>query len=170
MNSSPFILNFDTFDSSILNFTNLYSDDDLEENQRITVPRSYQMEIFQKAMNSNVIAVLDTGSGKTLIAALLIRHMHNLDDYEGKGKKLSVFLVPKVPLVSQQQKYLSANLNLTVKQYYGEMNVDSVIEFLFSIFFFFFFFFIKKNFLYGIVDYGKMERRTRFCPCSCHDA
>ena len=36
--------------------------------------REYQQELFERAKDENVIAVLDTGMGKTLIAAMLIRH------------------------------------------------------------------------------------------------
>jgi endoribonuclease Dicer len=36
--------------------------------------REYQQELFERAKGENVIAVLDTGMGKTLIAAMLIRH------------------------------------------------------------------------------------------------
>ena len=118
------ILDFERLDETTIEFPE--EDEDNLEYQPITVPRSYQIEIFNKAMNGNVIAVLDTGSGKTLISALLIRHVHNLDDFEKKPRRISVFLVPKVPLVAQQRKYLAANLNLRVKQYYGRMNVDSV--------------------------------------------
>jgi ERCC4-related helicase len=102
-------------------------DDDLPAtHQPVPIPRTYQMEIFNKAMSANVIAILDTGAGKTLIAALLIRHIHNLDALEKLPRRWSVFLVPKVPLVSQQQKYLAGNLNLRVKAFYGEMSLDTV--------------------------------------------
>lgn len=40
----------------------------------ITNPRDYQTELFQRAKNGNIIAVLDTGSGKTHIATLLLKH------------------------------------------------------------------------------------------------
>lgn len=36
-------------------------------------PREYQTQIFEVAKQQNTIAVLDTGSGKTLIAVLLLR-------------------------------------------------------------------------------------------------
>jgi endoribonuclease Dicer len=42
---------------------------------RIETPREYQMELFERAKKQNTIAVLDTGSGKTLIAVLLLRHI-----------------------------------------------------------------------------------------------
>jgi superfamily II DNA or RNA helicase len=38
-----------------------------------TVPRAYQQEILEEAYRRNIIAVLPTGVGKTLIGALLIK-------------------------------------------------------------------------------------------------
>lgn len=38
-----------------------------------TVPRAYQQEILEEAVKRNVIAVLPTGVGKTLIGAMLIK-------------------------------------------------------------------------------------------------
>lgn len=42
-------------------------------------PREYQYELYQKALEENVIAVLDTGSGKTLISVMLIKEMARLE-------------------------------------------------------------------------------------------
>ncbi|KAI8811805.1 hypothetical protein BJ742DRAFT_102395 [Cladochytrium replicatum] len=36
-------------------------------------PRPYQIELFEEAMKRNIIAYLDTGSGKTLVSVLLIQ-------------------------------------------------------------------------------------------------
>lgn len=36
-------------------------------------PRNYQLHLLNAAKQSNIIAVLDTGSGKTLISGLLIK-------------------------------------------------------------------------------------------------
>ena len=85
MSSHSFgIREFQTLDSSLLTI------DDHEESGA-TVPRAYQMEMFQKAMAGNVIAVLDTGSGKTLISCLIIKHVHNID-FSNKQSRLSVFV------------------------------------------------------------------------------
>lgn len=46
-----------------------------ETTVRITNPRDYQTELFQRAKQQNILAVLDTGSGKTHIATLLLRHI-----------------------------------------------------------------------------------------------
>lgn len=42
-------------------------------------PREYQYELYQKALQGNVITVLDTGSGKTLISVMLIKEMARLE-------------------------------------------------------------------------------------------
>jgi endoribonuclease Dicer len=67
-----------------------------EVSAQITNPRDYQTELFQKAKAENIIAVLDTGSGKTHIATLLLRHV--LDgELEARAKggphKIAFFLV-----------------------------------------------------------------------------
>ena len=84
-----------------------------ESNVIITGPREYQLELFEKAKSQNVIAVLDTGeytsgpfnlsrvdlvtgSGKTLIAVLLLKHVidKELEDRAmGKKRRISFFLV-----------------------------------------------------------------------------
>jgi endoribonuclease Dicer len=67
-----------------------------EYSARITNPRDYQNELFQKAKEENIIAVLDTGSGKTHIATLLLRHFID-EELERRAAeappKISFFLV-----------------------------------------------------------------------------
>ncbi|CAG8979867.1 hypothetical protein HYALB_00002640 [Hymenoscyphus albidus] len=80
----------------------------------ISTPREYQNELYERAKEKNIIAVLDTGSGKTLIAVLLLRHIlaQELEDRaDGKVKRTSFFLVDSVTLVFQQHRVLKNNLN-----------------------------------------------------------
>lgn len=86
-------------------------------------PRQYQTDILQKAKYSNIIAVLDTGAGKTLISLLLLKYMKTLKE----AWKLSVFLVPTIPLVSQQAMYLRNNSSLRVANVWGGVQNGSVI-------------------------------------------
>jgi endoribonuclease Dicer len=68
-----------------------------EENSRkIINPRDYQTELFQRAKEENIIAVLDTGTGKTHIATLLLRHILDTElESRAKGlpPKVAFFLV-----------------------------------------------------------------------------
>jgi len=85
------------------------------------IPRRYQEEIFEKAVHGNVIAALDTGSGKTLISTLLIKWVST----QGHAhKKLVVFLVPKVALAQQQGAFISKHSPLRVKQATGATAPD----------------------------------------------
>ncbi|KAF8520186.1 hypothetical protein BU17DRAFT_46941 [Hysterangium stoloniferum] len=80
------------------------------------IPRAYQEEIFNRAKEQNIIAALETGSGKTFIAVLLIRWLASRHTGD---RKIFVFIVPRVPLVVQQQDFLREHLPLTVRGYYG---------------------------------------------------
>lgn len=40
-------------------------------------PREYQVELFERVMRENTIIFLPTGSGKTFIAVMLIKHKSN---------------------------------------------------------------------------------------------
>lgn len=62
--------------------------------------RKYQLDVLEQAKQKNTIAFLETGAGKTLIAILLIKSIHESLQKQDK-KMLAVFLVPKVPLVYQ---------------------------------------------------------------------
>ncbi|KAG8627840.1 hypothetical protein KVT40_003713 [Elsinoe batatas] len=100
---------------------------DQESEHIIDDPREYQLELFERAKQHNTIAVLDTGTGKTLIAVLLLRHIvdQELDDrLAGKPSRIAFFLVPAVNLVFQQQAVLKHNLNHEVARIYGAMGID----------------------------------------------
>ncbi|KAJ3158123.1 Dicer-like protein 1 [Geranomyces michiganensis] len=88
-------------------------------------PRSYQLDLFQRAKKGNVIAVLDTGSGKTLISLLLMKHVLQEEANTRAHPRPCIFLVPLVPLVLQQEAYIRNNCTARVRHYYGAMGVDS---------------------------------------------
>ncbi|KAJ9138815.1 Dicer-like protein 1 [Pleurostoma richardsiae] len=97
---------------------------DWEGQKIITSPRDYQIELFERAKRQNTIAVLDTGSGKTLIAALLLRHIieKELEDRAGgEAPRVAFFLVDKVALVFQQHAVLNCNLDYPIEKFCGDM-------------------------------------------------
>ncbi|KAI2626207.1 hypothetical protein GGS21DRAFT_530579 [Xylaria nigripes] len=89
----------------------------------ISSAREYQLELFERAKQKNIIVVLDTGAGKTLIAALLLRHVveQELEDRKaGHEKRLTFFLVDKVALVHQQYRFFQANLDFQMDSFTGD--------------------------------------------------
>ena len=103
-------------------------------------PRTFQLDCFELAKQQNVIAVLDTGSGKTFISVMLAKHVA-LEDFtpgatdkndtmvdklmqDRPKRKLMFFLVNSVPLVFQQATVLRQQTALRVGHYCGEMQVD----------------------------------------------
>ncbi|OBZ75102.1 Dicer-like protein 1 [Grifola frondosa] len=87
----------------------------------VLIPRRYQEEIFVRAQQGNVIAALDTGSGKTYISTLLIKWVAARDI--GLGR-IIVFLVPKVALVQQQGDFIAQQTPLRVSQFCGATAMD----------------------------------------------
>ena len=101
-------------------------------------PREYQQELFEIAKQRNTIAVLDTGilyhirwsymtdlklgSGKTLIACLLLRHtvdqeLHNRS--LGKPRRISFFLVSPVPFICDMDIVSHSLLRSTAWPWYS---------------------------------------------------
>ncbi|KAH9484058.1 Endoribonuclease Dicer-like protein 3a [Psilocybe cubensis] len=85
------------------------------------LPRRYQEEIFSRAQQGNVIAAMDTGSGKTLVSLLLIKWISSQEKSIGK---LIAFLVPKVALVEQQYAFILNNSSLRVAKFHGALDLD----------------------------------------------
>ena len=80
-------------------------------------PRDYQRELFLSVMRGNTLVYLPTGSGKTLVAAMVLSCMKKLNP-----DKLMVFLVDRIPLVYQQSHYIKAQVpDLRVETLVGEM-------------------------------------------------
>ncbi|KAF2873406.1 dicer-like protein-like protein 1 [Massariosphaeria phaeospora] len=98
-----------------------------ENNGLITSSRDYQTELFQKAKEENIIAVLDTGSGKTHIATLLLRHIMDEEltaRAKGCPNKIAFFLVNSVNLVFQQANVLRHGLDQNVEGICGAMGAS----------------------------------------------
>ena len=62
---------------------------------------------------------MQTGSGKTYIAVMLIKHMSSsLHQSYSKGGERSIFLATTEPLVRQQASVIKSNSDLNVSDYY----------------------------------------------------
>lgn len=99
---------------------------EIENEQLVADPlpfaRSYQLEGLEKALKQNTVVFLETGSGKTLIAIMLLRSFaHQL---RKPSPFIAVFLVPQVVSVTQQAEALKMHTDLSVGLYYGDMGVD----------------------------------------------
>ncbi|KAK4278616.1 hypothetical protein QN277_016440 [Acacia crassicarpa] len=84
--------------------------------------RSYQLEALEKSIRQNTIVYLETGSGKTLIAIMLLRSYAYL--LRKPSPSIAVFLVPTVVLVKQQADAVKTHTDLKVGMYWGDMGVD----------------------------------------------
>ncbi|KAL8159220.1 hypothetical protein V2J09_000757 [Rumex salicifolius] len=90
--------------------------------QTLPIARSYQLEALEKAIKQNTIVFLEAGSGKTLIAVMLLRsHSHLLKQ---SSSYKAVFLVPTVVLVTQQAQVVRNFTDLKVGTYSGEMKIN----------------------------------------------
>ncbi|KAL3650103.1 hypothetical protein CASFOL_006506 [Castilleja foliolosa] len=84
--------------------------------------RSYQLEALEKALKQNTVVFFETGTGKTLIAVMLLRSYAHI--IRKPSAHIAVFLVPTVVLVNQQSEVVALHTDLKVGKYYGEMGVD----------------------------------------------
>ncbi|KAI3507009.1 hypothetical protein L1887_21714 [Cichorium endivia] len=89
---------------------------------QLTFARSYQIEALEQAIKQNTIVFLETGSGKTLIAIMLLRHYAYL--LRKPSPFIAVFLVPTVVLVKQQAENVRKLVDLKVEEYWGDKGVD----------------------------------------------
>ncbi|KAI4342145.1 hypothetical protein MLD38_026801 [Melastoma candidum] len=95
---------------------------DLSSGDTLTFARCYQLEAFEFSRRQNTIVFLETGTGKTLIAIMLLRSYAHLIRKPSAG--IAVFLVPQVVLVSQQADVIRSHTDLRVGMYWGDMQID----------------------------------------------
>ncbi|KAH7881254.1 uncharacterized protein C8R40DRAFT_1164658 [Lentinula edodes] len=81
--------------------------------------RGYQQEMLEESLRRNIIIAMDTGSGKTHIAVLRIKH-----EAERETRKLSWFLAPTVALCEQQCNVIKSALHVSVGQITGALAPD----------------------------------------------
>ncbi|KAK3381866.1 hypothetical protein B0H63DRAFT_476754 [Podospora didyma] len=86
-----------------------------------TAARAYQTEMYEKSIKENIIVVMDTGSGKTLVATLRIKH-----ELARIGAEKRVwFLTPTVELCKQQCKTLQQQIrSVEIRSFSSQDNVD----------------------------------------------
>jgi dsRNA-specific ribonuclease/ERCC4-related helicase len=85
--------------------------------------RLYQIELLEAAKRENIVAFLETGAGKTMISAILIKYVleRTLGD-----EMVAVFIVDRIPLVLQQSKYVQKLLGsaFATATFHGDMGID----------------------------------------------
>ncbi|KAF7405409.1 hypothetical protein HZH66_004315 [Vespula vulgaris] len=97
----------------------------MENKSEEFIARPYQIDLYEKALKSNTIIYLPTGSGKTFIAMMLLKKLSiAIQKPYSQGGKRTVFAVNTVPLVTQQTEYIARHTRLSCKGYCGDMNVD----------------------------------------------
>ncbi|KAJ2608641.1 Dicer-like protein 1, partial [Coemansia sp. RSA 1804] len=105
-------------------------------------PREYQLSLFKRALSDNTVVILETGSGKTLVAVMLIQWFaqrdaslakHRDSDSSSaptasgdkkKPRKVRVFLNNTVALVHQQARVIAGNTDQKVQEFVGSMGID----------------------------------------------
>lgn len=83
--------------------------------------RPYQARVVSAALLGNTLAVLPTGSGKTLVAIYVIRErLRVLRQREGEKRSIIAFLAPTKVLVGQQKRYILSHSDAKVLEITGE--------------------------------------------------
>ncbi|KYN08971.1 Endoribonuclease Dicer [Trachymyrmex cornetzi] len=91
----------------------------------VFTPRAYQIDLYERAVQNNMILYLPTGAGKTYIAVMLLKHLScDVRKPYQEGGKRSIFVVNTVALVEQQSTYIKRHTDLKCKGYSGDMKVD----------------------------------------------
>ncbi|EGF98772.1 uncharacterized protein MELLADRAFT_79606 [Melampsora larici-populina 98AG31] len=87
-------------------------------------PRLYQEELLEEAKRRNIIIRADTGTGKTLVAVLLMDWMAVQPKGDDQEHTIQAFLVPTRPLVQQQASAIRSGTTLRVREYTGDLQPE----------------------------------------------
>ena len=71
------------------------------------IPRDYQLKAFIRGLLEDLIIVMPTGAGKTLVASMILHRMGILNT-----SKMGLIIVDKVPLVFQHQHNVQKDTDL----------------------------------------------------------
>ena len=86
-------------------------------------PCDYQIQSYVEGLQKNIVVVLHTGAGKTLIASMILAKMHQLNP-----TRMGLMLVDRVPLVFQQADAITDDTNLSVVRVCGENKTNNVLN------------------------------------------
>lgn len=80
---------------------------------------AWSTHVTRSHQRAQVVVYLDTGSGKTFVSVLLIRHVYAelAEQPQPRAPFLAVFMAPTVALVEQQFGVLKSQLDLRVARY-----------------------------------------------------
>ena len=96
-------------------FLLLFLEHQLEEKPTELKPRKYQTELAKPGMDGmNSIVCAPTGSGKTIVAVMIIKRHIEMFTKESKAFKV-IFLANDIRLVSQQERCLKNYLSSEIK-------------------------------------------------------
>ncbi|KAH9820255.1 hypothetical protein DFH28DRAFT_1218697 [Melampsora americana] len=87
-------------------------------------PRLYQEELLEEAKRRNIIIRADTGTGKTLVAVLLMDWIAVQPKVDDQEHTIQAFLVPTRPLVQQQATAIRSGTTLRVREYTGDLQPE----------------------------------------------
>ena len=89
----------------------------------IKKPRDYQIQAFVEGLQKNIVVVLDTGAGKTLVASMILAKMCKLNP-----GRMGLMIVDRVPLVFQQGDAIEEDTNLKVVRLCGENKTENKMK------------------------------------------
>ena len=83
-------------------------------------PYDYQIKAFEEGLQKNIVVVLNTGAGKTLIGSMILAKMCQLNP-----NRMGLMIVEKIPLAFQQGDAIRRDTKLSVISLYGKNKTEA---------------------------------------------
>ena len=118
-------------DANNENENKIIKENEIKKSEKIWIPKPYQQEIYEKALNQNSIIYVETGKGKTFISIMLMaKHLgininNNSNNTEIDKNKKIIFFVCDTALINQQKKHIEEILNIQVGTIQGKKDKKS---------------------------------------------